>query len=432
MARIGWAGCGKLGLPTAVAIATNRGDWLPQHRVMCYDADPKKMRKRQYEHKEAGYGTKSFQQLFDEANLEFAPLDKIVRECKTIFIAVQTPHEPKFDGTYLLPAKNDEPLADFDYRWLENSVRQVVAEVNKLDSDFEDCNRTLAIISTVLPGTIRRQILPLLSKRIQIVYNPFFAAMGTCIQNFLEPEFVLLGSEDPKKWNPLVEFYAKFLPNAAVKHVSIESAELTKMAYNSMISAKICLANTWGEIAHKTPGCDVDEVSDALSCATNRLWSPRYSRAGLGDGGPCHARDLVALSWLGQEKTLSFNLFAALAVCREEQTKWLADVVEEVSEHHQLPVVILGTAFKPETNLVDGSCAILLQRILKERGVEAICHDPRIDMVRFFDNPSLFFIGCKHQEFASWKFRAGDVVIDPHRFIPDQEGVKVIRLGVGI
>jgi UDPglucose 6-dehydrogenase len=110
-------------------------------------------------------------------------------------------------------------------------------------------------------------------------------------------------------------------------------------------------------------------------------------------------------------------------------------MAEEIATQENLPIVILGKAFKPESALVDGSPAILLKNILEERGVSVRTYDPmtRPNFGIIFDitNPSVFVIACKHRCFANWKFTNGSVVIDPHRYIPKQWGVRVIHLGEG-
>ena len=134
------------------------------------------------------------------------------------------------------------------------------------------------------------------------------------------------------------------------------------MAYNTFIGMKIAFANTMMEICHKT-GADVDAVSDAMSLATERLISGRYLRGGMGDGGGCHPRDNIAMSWLAGELDLSYDFFDSLMKCREEQTMWLANLIKEELQgnDHLNEVIILGQAFKEETNLTVGSPATLLK-----------------------------------------------------------------------
>jgi UDPglucose 6-dehydrogenase len=94
----------------------------------------------------------------------------------------------------------------------------------------------------------------------------------------------------------------------------------------------------------------------------------------------------------------------------------------------------MGEAFKPETNLVTGSPSKLLASVLRERNVNCWMYDPIVhprSSAVVLDGSAVFFIGCRHECFATVKYPRGSVVIDPHRYVPDQDGVKVIRLGEG-
>jgi UDPglucose 6-dehydrogenase len=212
-----------------------------------------------------------------------------------------------------------------------------------------------------------------------ILYNPFFIAMGTTIPDFRNPEFVLVGTDGAHP-GILREFYAT-IHDRPVFVTTIKTAELTKVAYNTYIGLKIAFANTMMELCEKT-GADVDDLVDALSMADRRLMGPAYLRGGMGDGGGCHPRDNIALSWLAREMGLSYDLFHALMECRERQTEWLASLIQEeqnsTSEFRE--VEILGKAYKPETALTVGSPATLLANILKERNVEFTHTDSVVDV----------------------------------------------------
>lgn len=195
---------------------------------------------------------------------------------------------------------------------------------------------------------------------------------------------------------------------------------------------KTVLANIYGEIAHKM-GANVDDIYKALSLATDRIISPKYLKAGMGDGGGCHPRDNIALSFLAKRIGLSYDIFESLMIAREKQTEWLANLIIESRRETKLPVVLLGKAFKPEINLVEGSPAILLANILKEKGVRFKHYDPLVnsDPSEIANlKPAIYFIATQHNCFKDYKFPKGSVVIDPFRYIPDQgKSVRVIRLG---
>ena len=418
-------GVGKLGLPVAVAMSRF-------HEVTAYDQNPALLKKRKYEHKELGPTLEdNFQAHFDASTLKFAPtLREAVDNAQIIFVAVQTPHKPEFGGSTPVPDHRE----DFDYTALIRTCHNLEGLVTP--------NQTVAIISTVLPGTVRKHILPILKNKCNIVYTPYFVAMGMVMYDFMNPEFVIVGGDDAGS-DLIRGFYHDIYKRDKSMPMSYESAELVKVAYNLYISTKITYANCLMEIAHKTPGCNIDEVTDALSMATRRLHSPAYTKGGMVDGGNCHPRDSIAMSYLANKLGLRPNLFEAVVQAREQQTQWLVDFVLEYRNSgycgYPLPVVILGKAFKADSALIDGSPALLCSALLNKKHIPHYLYDPFIDdelSVAFAtafkgDYPRIYLVAVKHSCFKDLQFPKGSIVIDPHRYIPDQEGVKIIRVGVG-
>jgi UDPglucose 6-dehydrogenase len=409
--KVGFVGLGKLGLPTALAIES-RG-----HEVMGYDINPHVERyliERQIPYREAGASD-----LLANTKLRFASVEEIVRECELIFLPVQTPHHPDYEGITRLP----DSRVDFEYGYLVEAVKQVAAQA---ESQAEHVQ--VVVNSTVLPGTVEREIKPLLGTYAHLVYNPAFIAMGTTINDFLHPEFVLIGvdPDNEEGAKQLSSFYST-LHDRPTFVTDVKTAELIKVSYNTFIGAKIAFANTMMEICEKVGG-NVDDLTEALSLATNRIVSPKYMGAGMGDGGGCHPRDNIAMSWLADKLDLSHNLFEDLMRARENQTAWLAQLVEREQRDTGLPVLILGKAYKPETNLAVGSPALLLSHILDEMGVAHEIWDPYIDEPRSWP-AALYFIATAHPEFEEFDFPAGSVVLDPWRTTTEREGVRVIGIG---
>jgi len=213
---------------------------------------------------------------------------------------------------------------------------------------------------------------------------------------------------------------------------SVVSAETIKVTYNTFLGAKLVFANAVMELCHDL-GADVDEVTGALGMAHRRLISPAYLTGGMGDGGGCHPRDNLALSWLAKRLGLSFDLFGTMMQARDAQTRWLADLTAEWAALTRLPVVILGKAYKPGTNITAGSPALLLADLLGRRDPELLANhwDPHVDTVAVVTNlsPAVYVVATRHPEFAEMEFKAGSVVVDPWRYLPDQEGVTVVRVG---
>lgn len=409
--KVGFVGLGKLGLPCALSIE-NKG-----HEVVGTDIDPnvaKYVQRRVIPYREGGTP-----ELLQTTNLKVVSLEETIKHSEIVFCPVQTPHLPKYEGITRLP---DERV-DFDYTALKTAIKQIADETAKQSKDI-----VLVIISTVLPGTVEREIKPLLNKHIKLSYNPFFIAMGTTRKDFEDPEFVLLGCDDEEATEKIKSLY-RTIHNKPIYETSVAHAEAIKVLYNTYISGKIAFANTIGMLSEEI-GLDADEIVEGLFLATERLISTKYMRAGMGDGGGCHPRDNIALSWLSRELNLPFDWFENIMLQREIHTEWLADKVEAWIETTKLPVVMCGTAFKRGTNLEIGSPAVLLLNILKERGIEAECFDPHVMPDKPMpDKASIFFIGVNHENFENMRFPKGSVVIDPWGIVEEQDGVQLVRIG---
>jgi UDPglucose 6-dehydrogenase len=224
--NIGFVGLGKLGLPVALAIET------AGHVVFGYDTsreviDAIKARKMRYEEEGA-------QELLDKSRIETLGLEETVKRADILFVAIQTPHEPEFEGITRLSSDR----RGFYYGFLKHAAQEISRIVERLGQP-----KIVSVISTVLPGTIEREIKPVLSRLVKLCYNPFFIAMGTTIKNFLFPEFVLLGVDDADAAKKVEGFYST-VTAARVFRTNVKTAELIKVAYNVWISSKICVANT--------------------------------------------------------------------------------------------------------------------------------------------------------------------------------------------
>lgn len=343
--KVGFLGLGKLGLPCALAIEK------AGHHVKGFDPSPEVQ--RIVVSKTLPYREEKAEELLLESSIEVIEPEELAKWADILFVAVQTPHQEQYEGITKLPPDR----ADFSYSWLREAVESVAEHAN-----------TVVVISTVLPGTIEREIKPLIDEK-KLLYNPFFIAMGTTIPDFVDPEFVLVGT-DLAPAHKLKLLYST-IHSKPVFVTTIKTAELTKVAYNTFIGLKIAFANTMMEICEKT-GADIDDLVDALSLAKKRIISPAYLRGGMGDGGGCHPRDNIALSWLARELDLSYDLFEALMISREKQTEWIAQLAMDEDK----PIEILGKAYKPETNLTVGSPALLLASFLEGYGYDFSHKDP--------------------------------------------------------
>ena len=415
--NIGFIGLGKLGLPCALAVES-RG-----HSVVGYD--PSEQVKDIIDTKKLQYQEMWAQEYLDKTNIEIKSIEEVVKHSEIIFVPIQTPHGEKFEGTTRIPNERE----DFDYTYLKKGIKDLSDEIEKQGED-----KIVIVISTVLPGTIRREIKPLLGEHTKLCYNPFFIAMGTTMRDFLKPEIVLFGVEDKDASEKAKQFY-RTLHHQPFYETTIENAELIKVIYNTFIGTKLAFVNTIMEMCHKLPNTNVDDVTNALKMCDERIISDKYLSGGMGDGGGCHPRDNIALSWLSDKLDMNFNWFDNIMKQREKQTEWFADVIEQY--YDGLGINILGKSFKPETNITTGSPSILLCNILEERGHGVFMWDPYIDepwekikeMYGEEDEPQIYFIGTKHPEFVDFPYEDGSIIIDPWRYIPDKDGCTIIRIG---
>ena len=409
--KIGFVGLGKLGLPVALAVESKG------HDVIGYDISENV--KNIIEAKKIPYKEIWAQDYLDKSNIKFESLDNVVEHSEIIFVPIQTPHDPLYEGITRIPDKR----VDFDYSYLKAGMQKLSDSIEKQKKD-----KVVIIISTVLPGTIRQEIKPLLGKHTKICYNPFFIAMGTTMKDFLYPEFILFGVDDLDAADKAEKFY-RTINNATFFKTTIENAELIKVSYNTFISTKIAFINTIMEMCHKLPNTNIDDVTNALMLGNKRLISGAYLRGGMGDGGGCHPRDNIALSWLARKLNISNDFFDQIMKQREKQTEWLVSLIKE-NQIKDKKTYILGKSFKPETNIQTGSPSILLDNLLKESGINAIMYDPYVDSSKPVFEKGVYFIGTQHEVFERFNFPKGSIILDPFRMInKDLNDVKVIRIG---
>ena len=239
----------------------------------------------------------------------------------------------------------------------------------------------IVLTSTVLPGATRHGLLPVLEQEsgkkcgpdFGLCYNPEFIALGSVIRDFLNPDFYLLGQFDQRSGDLLEEVHHRVSQNnAPVKRMSLENAELAKIAVNSYVTMKISFANMLADFCEHLPGGDVDVVSDALGM--DKRIGRKYLTGGFGFGGPCFPRDNVALNFMGKSLGVDTRLLAV----NDDYNRGLSKrYVENLQQH--LPkaanVAVLGLAYKPLSHVIEESPGIYLCRALSEAGYRVVGHD---------------------------------------------------------
>jgi UDPglucose 6-dehydrogenase len=372
--KIGFIGLGKLGRDAAEVLAE-------KHDVVGYDPNI---------NVEGLSGT-----------LEEACKDKDV-----VLVAVQTPHDPKYGGE--TPTSHLEPK-DFDYSYLIKAVKDVDEHVNE--------GTLISVISTVLPGTVRREIVPLI-KNGKFIYNPYLIAQGTVKWDMRNPEMIMIGTSsghESRETKTLRDVYDPILEkNARYEIGTWEEIEALKVFYNTFITAKLCLVNMIQDVAMKVGHINVDVVTDALKHSTQRIMGPSYMMAGFGDGGACHPRDNIALRHMAKRLNLGYDLFDSIMKVREQQAYNMARYVMQ----YQMPVVILGKAFKPGIDQTIGSPSMLVGWYIENLDSSMkVYYDEAPD-----EGAYTYLIHDKG--LMPEKFNPGSCIIDPYRTLKHSDATR--------
>jgi len=341
------------------------------------------------------------------------------------------PHEEEYDGG--VPSAHLDPR-DFDY----NIVKEVLTDINK----YADESKNIALISTVLPGTTRREFDELLDNHT-LIYNPYLIAMGSVAWDMVNPEMVIIGSKDANdsRVGELIDIYKPLMENDPRYETGTwEEAEAIKIFYNTMLSTKIGLVNMFQDFAMKIGHIDIDVVTNALSNSTLRVISSKYMSAGLGDAGPCHPRDNIALRWLAKEYNLGYDMFDTIMHAREVQAKNLANFLVAQSELYELPIVIHGKAYKPDVPYTIGSYSTLIGYYITEVGhdvlyVDSLTNDELESMqavVLLAHNRKITYgyTGNEEKDQFYFDIKPGSVLVDPWRKMDlDNTTYRVVHYG---
>ena len=380
--KIGFIGLGKLGQDAASVLAE-------KHEVTGYDIN-----------------TKLLNELNPDYNVKIDSLDNTCKNKDVVLIAVQTPHDPKYGGE--TPTSHLEPK-DFDYTHLIQAVKDV--------DDRVDEGTLIAVISTVLPGTVRREVLPLV-KRGRFIYNPYLIAQGTVKWDMRNPEMIMIGTstgKEDEQSQMLRDLYDPILEkNTRYEIGTWEEIEAVKVFYNTFITAKLCLVNMIQDVAMKVGNINVDVVTDALKHSTQRIMGPSYMMAGFGDGGACHPRDNIALRHMAKRLNLGYDLFDSIMKVREQQAYNMARYVMQ----YQMPVVILGKAFKPGIDQTIGSPSMLVGWY-----IENLDSSMKVYYDSAPDEGAYTYL-LHDKGLMPEKFNPGSCIIDPYRTLKHSDATK--------
>jgi UDPglucose 6-dehydrogenase len=287
-----------------------------------------------------------------------------INNCNFIFITVGTPEK-----------KNGEIDLSF--------IKEVVRSVGKLISKNKK-KPIILIKSTVIPGTMKNVVLPILERNSKkkagkdfgLISNPEFLQESRAIQDTIKPHVVVLGGYRTKFMKKTEKFFSRFNPNVPIIITNHQTAEMIKYAHNSFLSTKISFINQIANICQVIPDTNVDDVANAIGL------DPRignlFLNAGPGYGGSCLPKDIKAIINLSSKLGVNPTLLTAVEKINKQQISHIVTLVKQnIGKINGKKLTILGVAFKPGTDDIRGSVSIDLVKRLLKLGAKITIHDPK-------------------------------------------------------
>ncbi len=360
--RITMVGTGYVGLVTGTCFANSGND------VICLDVDQKKINKLNqgispiYEP-----GLDELIQRNTRARRLHFTTDQAAAyaNAQVVFICVGTP-------------SGEDGHADLKY------ILQAADEIGKAIENEQNTNerraKIVVIKSTVPVGTnakVQARIAACTQKEFHMASNPEFLKEGAAINDFQKPDRVVIGCENKGTGDRMRDLYDPFVRQGnPIFMMDIPSAEMVKYAANAMLATKISFIN---EIANlcESYGADIDEVRRGM-CSDSRIGN-QFLYPGLGYGGSCFPKDVLACINMGKDKHQPAQLLEAVHEVNQRQRQ---NFMAKINSHFkntglaQKRVAIWGIAFKPGTDDIREAPSITLMQQLLDQGATVIAHDP--------------------------------------------------------
>jgi UDPglucose 6-dehydrogenase len=352
-------GCGYVGLVTGTCLASIG------HTVRGVEKDERKLKTLLDGH--CPIFEPGLQELMREhyasGQLQFTDNVKVaVKDAEVVFLCVGTPSKP--DGTV-------------EMSFLEGAGKEVCDAMAENNSDYLV---TIVVKSTVPAGT-NRKLYNFLKQQtrahVQVVSNPEFLKEGTAVQDFVNPDRIVIGGESPEAfrmmrrlYDPLVKPEEKFLT------MSWESAELTKYAANGMLAARISFMNEMTILCEQY-GADIEDIRKGIG-SDSRI-GPAFLRAGCGYGGSCFPKDVAALEHISRAIGHESLFVHAIQTINKHQKKRFVDKIEQKLGRPLAgaKIAVWGLAFKADTDDIRESAALDVIRYLLDKGAQVKATDPK-------------------------------------------------------
>jgi UDPglucose 6-dehydrogenase len=283
------------------------------------------------------------------------------------------------DATFLALSTPSDDDGHIDLSVMEAATKSLGATLAEKDG-----YHLVVTKSTVIPTTTEEVIAPLLEEHsgktegeaFDVGMNPEFLREGSAVDDFLDPDKVVLGSRTDRAAETLREIFDPLLeraPDAALVETGIREAEMIKYANNAFLAAKISLANDLANVC-KEYGVDSYEVLEAIGL-DSRIGS-EFLAAGVGWGGSCFPKDVAAIVAAARDAGYDPAMLEAAVEVNDRQPVRMLDILRERVDPDGARVAVLGLAFKPGTDDVRNSRAIPLVDALRDAGADVVGYDP--------------------------------------------------------
>ncbi len=256
---------------------------------------------------------------------------------------------------------------------------QMYAAVDEITPNLRE-NAVVIIKCTVVPGTTRKVLERIRKARpglkFSVVSNPEFLREGSAIEDFMNPDRVVIGVHDHYGREVSEHIYRPLaLQSTPIRIASLEDAEISKYASNAFLAMKISFINEIADLCEQT-GANVIEVSDIVGLDT-RI-GDQFLRAGPGYGGACFPKDTKALAAFGREAGAPQRLVEATIEVNESRKYRIAQkIVDALGEAKGKTVAVLGVAFKANTDDIRESPALAILDVLLKSGIKVRAFDPQ-------------------------------------------------------
>ena len=368
--KVSIVGTGYVGLVTGACLAETG------HDVVCVDVDPRKVEMINSAHApihEIGL-TELLQRNSGRRLRASTDLASAVAATDITFIAVGTPAAG----------------GKIDLRFVEAAASEIGAALKQKTS-----YTTVVVKSTVIPGTtigVVRAALERASGKIAgrdfgLGMNPEFLTEGTAVADFSTPDRLVLGGIDARTHDVLRELYASFDPTVPRVLTNPTTAEMIKYASNAVLATMISFSNEIARLCTAVGDVDAIDVMRGVHQAAyftmrrggERLKAPitSFLEPGCGFGGSCLPKDVTALVGQGRDKGLKLDLLQSVLDINKGQPDELMRLIgRRFASLRDVPVAVLGIAFKPDTDDVRESPAFPIMRKLKAQGARVTAYDP--------------------------------------------------------